>query len=92
VPVAGARIAVEGRRLKLARIGEPQARAESTCSFDEVGGRVMVQITEGLEHRVEVNGLAWGLSIFLLPGDVIEVFPEPRGSQPPVRLRFLLEG
>jgi uncharacterized protein (TIGR02996 family) len=90
VPVSGMRIAIEGDRIVLARLGDPRAGA-SSCSFDEVGGRVMIQVTEGHERRVEVNGLAWGLSIFLMPGDLIEVFPEPRDAHPPVRLRFALE-
>jgi uncharacterized protein (TIGR02996 family) len=86
VPASGLRIAIDGGKVVLARIGEP-AR-DPTCSFDEVSGRVMVQITEGQEDRVEINGLAWGLSIFLLPGDLIDVFP---GTEPRLRLKFVLE-
>ena len=90
IVAAGTRIGVEGTEVRLAKLGEPEAR-NSTCSFDEVGGRVMVSVTEGLEPRIRINGIAWGPSVFLLPGDLLEVFADSPGTPPLLRLRFGLE-
>ncbi len=88
IAAAGTRISVSGERVTLSRIGD-RGRLPS-CSFDDVGGRVLMQVTEGREHTVELNGFPWGMSVFLLPNDALEIFPEPRGSLPPVKLTFRL--
>lgn len=84
LPLAGLRIGEKGNRLFVARIGEARRAA---CSFDQVGGRVMVQIPEGFANRVWINGHRWGLSVFLLPGDLVEVFGQSSETSC-VRLRF----
>ncbi len=88
IAAAGTRISVFGERVTISRIGEGAGTA--SCSFDDVGGRVLMQVGEGREHTVEVNGFPWGMSVFLLPDDTLEIFPEPRGSLRPLKLKFRL--
>ena len=88
VAAAGMRLRTVGSRVMLASLEEPRG-AWGWASASEVGGRILLCLNREMKE-IEVNGRI-DVEKFLLPGDVIEVFCNPRTDGPAARLRFELE-